>query len=79
MADYVGFGNDELAKLPVVKWGDTFTCSRCGNKHKLTNQEPWSSKNRDLALFYSCNGKQYLGAVNGRLVVKIKPSVTGNV
>ena len=65
----IGFGNDELAKLPRVKDGDLIKCPHCGAAHPLEcateNGQP-----TDLLMFYTCGDKLYMGAVAGRLVAK---------
>ena len=72
---YIGFGNDTLSKLPVVKKGDEIHCPRCNERHLLWGADDGS----ELIMFYDCGGKTYLGAVNGRLVVHQKPDASGSL
>lgn len=72
---YIGFGNEELSQLPKVKKGDWIQCNKCALKHELEAADDGS----ELALFYKCADKAYLGAVNGRSVVGFKPTISGEI
>lgn len=72
---YIGYGNDTLEKLPSVFPGYKFKCPRCGEEHELEAADD----GRFLIGFYRCGGQAYLGAVNGRLVVKAKVDVSGKI
>ena len=75
---YIGFGNDTLAKMPKVADGDTIICPRCTNVHKLEAGTE-NGVETDLLMIFTCNGKQYLGAVSGHLVAGIKADCSGSV
>lgn len=71
---YVGFSNETLNKLPMVKPGDTFgDCPHCGDDHVVEGKEG------DTLYFYTCRGELCLAALAGRLVAFQKPDVTGHV
>ena len=75
---FIGFGNDTLAKMPKVADGDPIICPRCQGVHKLQCGTSEGVKS-DLLMFYDCDGKGYLGAVDGRLIAGVKPDVSGQV
>lgn len=72
-APYIGYGNDTLQRLPIAKTGDLLVCPSCGKQHALEG-EPTG-----LILHFRCGEVTMLGAVNGRLVVGVKPDVAGQV
>ncbi len=72
---YIGFGNDTLARLPRVKAGDSIACPNCGARHVLEAADDGS----ELMLFYRCGTSSYLGAVQGRLVIGVRPDVSGRL
>ena len=78
MIGYVGFGNDTLSKMPKVADGDPIICPKCQGVHKLEAAMSDGHKTV-LLMFFSCSGKQYLGAVEGRLVAGIKPDCSGAI
>lgn len=74
---YVGYSNASLAKCPKVVPGQYFRCEKCARKHRLQ-----TGKNRSgssVLMFYRCKGASYLGAVDGKLIVDIKPDVSGDL
>jgi hypothetical protein len=71
---YVGFTNDTLAKLPEVKPGDAIECPHCGERHPLENPAPDTAE--PLIMFYHCQGKPYVGAVQNRNVIGVQPDVS---
>lgn len=72
---YVGFGNETLAMLPKAEKGQEVDCPRCGGKHILSA----SKGSRTELLFYKCGDVLYLAGIDGRLVMKIKPDVSGKI
>ena len=72
---YIGFRNDELARLPAVRVGDRVKCRSCDTSHLLEACDDGST----MLMFYKCGGNSYLGAVNGRSVVGTKPSMSGTL
>ncbi len=76
---YIGFGNDTLGKLPRVTVGQKIVCPRCGLLHELEAGKNDRGEPVDTLLFYRCGEKAYLGAVAGRLTIKVKPDVSGRL
>lgn len=77
---YIGYGNDELAKLPEVKAGDVIVCPRCDKGHTLeAGKDAKTGEATTLLLFYRCRGDTYLAAVDQRLVTGTKPTVSGRI
>ena len=75
---YVGFGNEKLDKLPIVKEGDRVECVRCGKDHQLESGTVKGEKS-NLLLFYKCGKRLYLGALDGRLMVGVKSCCSGEI
>lgn len=71
---YVGFTNDTLSKLPLVRPGDEITCPRCGARHVLKNPTPKTEV--PVAMFYQCGDQHYMGAVQNRNVIGVQPDVS---
>jgi hypothetical protein len=69
---YVGFSNEMLAKLPLLKAGDMVTCPQCGKEHELfdsglrrraegTAEEGTAAAlNPLMVLSYRCDDRSYL-------------------
>ena len=76
---YIGFGNDTLAKLPIVEDGDEILCPECKGKHKLEAGKDDKGEKNNTILFYTCGKNLKLGAVNQRLVVGIKVDASGEI
>ena len=72
---YIGYANDTLAQQPEARAGQRITCPQCAAKHALEPADDGS----ELLLWYSCGDGSYLAAVAGRLVMDIRPDVTGIV
>jgi len=72
---YIGFSNETLDKMPTVKAGDIIECQKCGGDHVLMAADDGS----ELLLFYRCSGGLYLGAVAGKMMMHIKPDVSGEM
>jgi hypothetical protein len=68
----ISFGNRELEECPEAHEGLIVHCGICGGEHPLecTTLSATGEKTTDL-MFFRCGDKQYLGAVNGRVVVSI--------
>ena len=75
---YIGFGNDTLCKLPKVKKGDEVFCPHCNGRHVLVGCT-MEGRPTDFILFYKCGNKDYLAAINGRLVAHTPPDCSGKV
>jgi len=69
---FVGFSAERLAKCPIVVEGDMIECMVCGGEHKLES----TGDNSNL-LFYECQGQYKLGGIGGRLIVNVKPTLSG--
>ncbi len=71
---YIGFSNETLNQLPDVAAGDMVDCPHCGAQHALEGEK---------LLFYTCEegalAPMYLGAVNGKLVIGVKPDASGHI
>ena len=80
MTPYIGFGNETLEKQPVVHAGDKIRCDKCGQLHELRGGTE-NGKPSEFLLFYTCPAtqKDYLGAVQNRLVTALKPDVSGAI
>lgn len=74
---YIGFSNDTLERQPKVAAGDTFVCPHCSKQHALEAAQDDKGQDTDVALFYNCRGKAYLGAVGGRLIVGVEADASG--
>jgi len=65
---YFAMGNDELAKMPVLK--DEVLCARCGKMHKVQYGKKVlkdGSKIPDKTLaFVECRGKSFLVGIKGK-------------
>ena len=72
---HIGFDNRTLSELPTVEPGFKFTCSRCGEEHELKAADDGST----TLLFYKCSKKIYLGALRGKLVIDVEPSISGKM
>ncbi len=72
---YVGFSNELLGKLPDVKPHDLIRCPLCGQEHEI---QPTDDGSFVVGLF-NCGENVYLGAVKGKLVTSIKPTLSGKV
>lgn len=75
---YIGFGNDTLAKLPVVHAGEMVKCPHCGGEHEMLPSTSDGQPTEKL-MFFKCGETTYLGAVQGRLVVGTPSDVHGEV
>ncbi|MFZ5501680.1 MAG: hypothetical protein ACOY58_07205, partial [Candidatus Micrarchaeota archaeon] len=53
-APWVAFGNDELAKLPVICAGEKIKCPHCGQLHELIQGQDDRGNDTDIILFYEC-------------------------
>jgi hypothetical protein len=78
---YIGFGNDTLAKLPIIEEGEEVPCNGCPGMHPLRCGKDEHGEKSSLLMFYRCpaTGKSYLGAVAGKLVMFKKPDVSGSL
>lgn len=72
---YIGFSNETLKRLPLVSVGEEISCDKCGGKHVLRGDDNGGT----LLMFYSCGGKSYLGAVDGRLTAGQKTDCHGEL
>ena len=72
---YIGFANDTLKKQPKVSVGDLIVCPNCEGEHPL---EPPDSGG-DILYFYRCGDSLFVGAVQGRATVNLKPDVSGSI
>lgn len=72
---YIGYANSTLEQQPAAKPGMLIHCDKCRRRHRLRAADDGST----LLLWYSCGEGSYLAAVAGRLVMDIRPDVTGSV
>ncbi len=72
MGNLYAIGHDELKDRPTAKVGDPFDCTLCNGQHELRASErilpDGSREPSDLLLFYECDDKAYLAAIDGRLL-----------
>ena len=74
---FVSFGNDELENCITVEDGQQIPCPHCIGAHKLKSAtDTETGKKTNLLMFFDCNGKTYLGAVNGRMVIGLRQNKT---
>jgi hypothetical protein len=71
---FIGFSNDTLSKLPIVRKGQTITMP-CGHNHVLEADD----KGGELLLFYKCGDKLYLAAIDHRLITYTKSDIHGEI
>lgn len=76
---YIGFGNNTLSKAPIVHIGDTITCPKCGDMHRLFGGINKDGEETDTIMAYRCGDKSYIAAVDGRFIIDIKPDVSGSL
>ena len=81
---YIGFGNDQLDNALDAADGDEILCPRCGGGHLLTAAYATGADGEKKTdgfhlLFYKCGDKSYLGGINGKLTLGIKPQVSGSL
>lgn len=76
---YIGFGNETLLKMPVVADGAPIICPHCSGTHKLKSAVDKGGEKTGLLMFFRCAGKDYLGAVSGRLTAGITPDCSGRI
>lgn len=72
---YIGFSNTTLSKLLPAKAGDKITCADYGAVRVLIRPDDGS----EFLLFYKCGEELYLGAINGHLIVGVKPDASGEI
>ena len=61
----------DLEKLPNVKMGDIIECKKCGKDHKLESPDKKMPSTNDDVLFYKCEGKIKVGAIEGKLIANM--------
>jgi len=66
--NWCAFGNDELAKMPPLKKGDTVTCRRCGKRHRVYGGKLADGTESNILMFVRCGRKSYLAGVSGKRV-----------
>ncbi len=76
---FIGFGDATLLSLVEVSKGDPIVCPRCEGIHELRCGKDADGDECCLLMYYVCEGGVYLGAINGRLIVGIKPDSSGTV
>lgn len=63
--NFVSFSNDELNQCPKVSSDSLLRCLQCGKRHQFLTS---NGDGPNIAYFYKCKGKLYLGAINQRLI-----------
>lgn len=73
---YIGFSNNTLSRLPQAKEGDMIQCPHCGKSHPLECATK-NGKKTDILMFFKCNGKDYVGAITGQIIIGQSPDCSG--
>ena len=76
---YIGFGNDQLEKMPIAEEGMLIECKKCGKDHPLKCGKDEKGDKSNLLMFYNCMDKIYLGALAGKFVFDVKPACSGGI
>lgn len=76
---FVGFEEDTILSLVEVSKGDPIVCPRCEGIHYLCCGKDSNGDECCLLMYYKCGGGLYLGAINERLIVGIKPDSSGTL
>jgi len=76
---YIGFGFDTLSTQPTANKGQKIDCPHCEKKHILRPAKDGEGKEDDSLLFFKCGTSLYLGAVGKKLVIKLKPDISGKI
>ena len=81
---YIGYGLDQLDNALDAADGDEILCPKCGGGHLLgaadaTGEDGEKKTEGFHLLFYKCNEKSYLGGINGKLTMGIKPQASGTL
>lgn len=71
MIPYVGFGNETLEQLPMIRAGDMIDCPGCGKSHEAHGS--------GQLLFYQCGARSFIAGIGGRNVVGIKSDIAGDL
>ena len=67
---FVSFSNSELENKPGAYEGMPISCPTCRKQHNLTcGTNTKTGEKSDLLLFYKCGKKDFLGAINGKLII----------
>ena len=74
---YIGFGNDQLKDAPPIKEGDEILCPHCLGTHII--KTAMSDKGTMGIQYYNCGDKTYLAGLNERLIMGIKPAISGTL
>jgi len=66
---FMAVGNDELGD----KLGETITCPRCGEPHRIECGKKFNPKTKEYELsnllqFYNCGNKSFMCGLNGRKI-----------
>ena len=77
---YIGFDNKTIEQQPNVSVGDMVICDKCSDLHELLPPDNWEKGNPEPILtFCRCNKETYVGSVQGKLIVGLKPDVRGKL
>ncbi len=81
---YIGYGLDKFDNALDAADGDEILCPKCGGGHLLeavyaTGEDGEKKTDGFHLLFYQCGENDYLGGVNGKLTMGIKPQVSGSL
>lgn len=81
---YIGFGMDQLDDALDAKEGDEILCPKCGDGHLLTaayaiGEDGEKKTDGFYLMFYKCGDRSFLGGINGKLTIGIKPQASGSV
>ena len=77
---YIGFGNEQLEKQPIIRDGDGIICPHCGDVHHVqAGTDMKTGEKTDSILSYTCGAKTYLAGVSGKLVIGAKADCSGKI
>lgn len=66
--------NEELRHQPPAHEGMHVNCTTCEWTHPLKAATSDTPGQDGFLMFYSCNGREFLGAVAGKLIPGLDPS-----
>ena len=76
---YIGFTDSQFDDAPPITEGARIWCPHCFGEHEVQSS---TGTNRDFQItlwFYRCGEKLYLAGINDRLIMGIKPVVSGSI
>lgn len=68
---YIGFGNEQLEKQPILRDGDGIICPHCGDVHHVQAGINDKGQKTDSLLSFNCGEETCLAGINGKLIIGI--------